>query len=266
MVAVRNLTVVLGDQLDLHASAFKGFDASRDLAWMAEVEEESTHVPSHKVRTTFFLASMRHFAEQIRAKKYRLEYRKLDAADNAGSLSAELTKAIQRFKPERIVMVEPGEYRVLQDMRTVAQKTQVALEIRPDESFFCSREEFAEWAKDRKQLRMELFYREMRKKSGVLMEQKGKPTGGEWNYDAENRKNFGKSGPPSVLAALQAFPPDEITRQVLALVEQRFPNNPGSLKHFDFPVTASDAGKGSERFRHSSAAPFWRLSGCHVDR
>ncbi len=253
MVAVRNLTVVLGDQLDLHSSAFQGFDASCDMAWMAEVEEESTHVPSHKVRTAFFLTSMRHFAEELRSRKFRLEYRKLDAAENSGSLSAELTKAIQRFKPKRIVMMEPGEYRVQQDMQAVAQKTGIELEIRPDLSFFCSREEFAEWAKDRKQLRMELFYREMRKKSGVLMERGGmerkeKPTGGEWNYDAENRKNFGKSGPPSLLAAPQTFPPDEITRQVLSLVEQRFPNNPGSLKHFDFPVTARDAEKALKDF------------------
>ena len=232
---------MLGDQLDLHSAAFTNFDSARDLVWMAEAREESTHVPSHKARTAFFLSCMRHFAEEVRAKKYRLEYRKLDAKDNAGSLSAELSKAIERFKPERLVMVEPGEYRLEQDLQGVAQKYDVELEFRPDASFFCSREEFAEWAKDRKQLRMELFYREMRKKTGFLMERKAEPTGGDWNYDSENRKSFGKSGPPSLLAAPRAFPPDEITAEVLKLVEKEFPENPGSLQHFDFPVTVKDA-------------------------
>ena len=233
--------MVLGDQLDLHSFAFTNFDSARDLVWMAEVREESTHVPSHKARTAFFLSCMRHFAEEIRAKKYRLEYRKLDAKDNAGSLSAELSKAIERFKPERLVMVEPGEYRVEQDMQAVARKTAVELDVRPDASFFCSRDEFAAWAKDRKQLRMELFYREMRKKTGFLMERKADPAGGDWNYDSENRKSFGKSGPPSLLAAPRSFSPDKITSEVLTLVEKEFPENPGSLQHFDFPVTAKDA-------------------------
>jgi deoxyribodipyrimidine photolyase-related protein len=70
---------------------------------------------------------------------------------------------------------------------------------------------------------------------------RAKPEGERWNFDAENRKSFGKSGPGLLLATPRSFPPDAITREVLGLVDRTFPDNPGSLEHFDFPVTAADA-------------------------
>src|SRR4051812_8000624 len=237
---IRHLTIVLGDQLDRQSAAFDGFDNDRDLVWMAEVVEESTHVPSHKVRTALFLSAMRHFAEELRADGRPVEYRKLNARNNDGSFDPELRKAIAIFKPEAVVVVEPGEYRVEELIKRVTAALDVRLEIRPDRHFFWSRAEFASWAKTHAQLRMEFFYREMRKKSGVLMEH-AKPEGERWNFDEENRKSFGKFGPAMLLAAPHAFPPDAITREVLSLVEKKFPDNPGSLKHFDFPVTAGDA-------------------------
>ncbi len=102
---------------------------------MAEVKEESTHVPSHKVRTALFLSAMRHFAEELRAKGRRVEYRKLNARNNDGSFDPELRKAITRFKPEAVVVVEPGEYRVEQMLKQVAAALDVRLEIRPDRHF-----------------------------------------------------------------------------------------------------------------------------------
>lgn len=240
MAGIRNLVAVLGDQLDLESSAFRNFDARRDLVWMAEVREESTHVPSHKARTALFLSCMRHFAAELRERKYKVEYRKLDAQDNGGSFASEIKKAIEKFRPEKVVVVEPGEFRVQESFRQAVEGAGVPLEFRPDESFYCGREEFADWAKGHGQLRMEFFYREMRKKSRILMNGK-EPQGGAWNYDAENRKSFGKQGPPALLAAPRTYPPDKTTTDVLKLVEQTFPKNPGSLEHFDFPVTAHDA-------------------------
>ena len=137
----------------------------------------------------------------------RVEYRKLNAKGNDGSLDPELRKAITRFKPEAVVVVEPGEYRVEQLLKRVAAALDVRLEIRPDRHFFCSRAEFAGWAKAHGQLRMEFFYRDMRKKSGILME-RAKPEGERWNFDAENRKSFGKAGPGMLLATPRSFPPD----------------------------------------------------------
>ncbi len=240
MARTRHLTIVFGDQLDIHSAVFDGFDSAKDIVWMAEVAGESTYVPSHKIRTALFLSAMRHFAEELRSKECRLEYLKLDSKDNDGQLEPELRKAIARFRPERIVVAEPGEYRVEQMLKTVAQETGVPLEIRPDRTFFCSRQEFAAWAKQQKPLRMEFFYRAMRRRTGILMNRQ-RPEGGKWNYDAENRKRFGKQGPPLLLATPRRFPLDAITREVIASVQRTFPDHPGSLDHFDFPVTRQEA-------------------------
>ncbi len=240
MPPVRHLIVVLGDQLNLQSSAFEGIDSRLDLVWMAEVAGESTYVFSHKVRIAYFLSAMRHFESEVRAAGYRIEYRKLDAADNLGQLDRELCRAIEKFRPQRVIVMEPGEYRIESMLKAVAQETGVAFEIRPDRSFFCSREEFRLWAKRHPHLRMEFFYRDMRKKAGVLMA-RGKPAGDRWNFDPENRETFGKAGPGFLLPKPNAFPPDQTSREVIELVNRHFPDNPGTLENFNLPVTASDA-------------------------
>ena len=239
MFDVRNLVLILGDQLDAESAGFDGFDPSRDFVLMAEVESESEYAWSHKVRTAYFLSAMRHFAAELRAKNYRVEYRNLDEADNEGTLERELRRSLAKLRPAKLIIVEPGEYRIEEMVKAVASDLKVALEIRPDRHFFCSRDEFAKWAKGRKQLRMEFFYREMRKKTGALMEQRA-PIGSQWNFDTDNRESFGKAGPGKVQKPA-SFLPDSITRDVLSLVEARFKEHPGSLDHFDFPVTSDDA-------------------------
>ncbi|MBV8867202.1 MAG: cryptochrome/photolyase family protein, partial [Acidobacteriaceae bacterium] len=194
MPPVRNLVIVLGDQLNAQSSAFDNFDPVRDVVWMAEVKNESTYVLSHKVRIAYFLSAMRHFAQDLRAKKYRLEYRRLDENDNEGELESELRAALAKFEPQGIIALEPGEYRIEAMLKAVSNETGIPIDIRLDRDFYCSREEFRAWAENHPHLRMEFFYHEMRKRSGVLMED-GRPKGGKWNFDPENRKSFGKSGP-----------------------------------------------------------------------
>jgi deoxyribodipyrimidine photolyase-related protein len=240
MLRFRNLIVIFGDQLDHQSAVFAGFDPARDLIWMAEVKGEATHVRSHKVRIALFLTAMRHFAAELRAKGYHVEYRKLDAKDNRGELAAELAAAVKKFLPERIVAVEPGEFRIEKMLKELAVEMRIMLEIRADRHFLCKRDEFTAWAKGRKQLRMEFFYREMRKRHNVLMEGE-KPVGGKWNFDVENRGSFGKAGPPAGITPPHLFERDETTKAVLHLVETHFANHPGSLEHFAFPVTAAQA-------------------------
>lgn len=204
---------------------------------MAEVEEESKHVPSHQARSVMFLSAMRHFAEEVRARGWRCDYRHLDDEDNSQSLAGELRRAIARHRPRGLVMVQPGDWRVLQAMRDAAGE--LPLEIREDRHFYCPLDWFARWSAGRKQLRMEYFYREMRRMHGVLIEN-GEPVGGQWNFDSENRASFGKQGPVDIPAPVP-FPPDAMTREVMALVERRLGANPGTCRHFDFPVTAAEA-------------------------
>ena len=260
----RHLVLVLGDQLDERSAAFDGFEAARDRVWMAEVAEESTHVWTHKARIAVFLAGMRHFRDRLEARGYAVDYTELAAkprpkepASLAAALAASLvrlTKAGQ--KPDRLVVVEPGEWRVQEALRGAAHTAGIPLDIRTDRHFFTSRDDFAAHAAGRKQLRLEYFYRPLREKFGILMDD-GEPAGGQWNYDAENRGAFPKAG-PGVLPAPVRFAPDATTRAVVDLVNARFASHPGSLDSFDWPVTPDDARRALDDFLAHRLANFGR--------
>ena len=239
MSRVRNLVVVLGDQLDLDAAAFDGFEAQHDAVWMAEADEESTHVWSGKQRIALFLSAMRHFAQALRAAGRPVHYARFDEPGDRGTLAAQLRSALQELNPQRVVMTAPGDWRVWQSLKAVVAEAGLALEICEDRHFFTTVRDFAAHAKGRKQLRLEYFYRELRQRHGVLM-QDGQPAGGQWNFDADNRETFGSAG-PGVVPARATFVPDAITRDVIALVNTRFAQHPGSLDSFAWPVTREQA-------------------------
>jgi deoxyribodipyrimidine photolyase-related protein len=243
---LRSLIVVLGDQLDLDAAAFDGFDAALDAVWMAEVAEESTHVWSSKPRTVMFLAAMRHFAVELQAAGRTLHYTRLDARGNGGSIGAQLQADTLRLRPAQLLMTAPGDWRVLQAVKAVAEADGLPLDIREDRHFFSSIRDFAAHAEGRKSLRMEYFYREQRKRHRVLM-QDDEPIGGQWNFDADNREAFGAAGPGAV-PPRTSFEPDAVTREVIALVNTRFASHPGQLGNFAWPVTRAQALRALQAF------------------
>ncbi|MEZ5740061.1 MAG: cryptochrome/photolyase family protein [Burkholderiaceae bacterium] len=258
--ALRTLVLVLGEQLNLDASAFDDFDARFDAVWMAEVAEESTHVWSGKPRIAMFLAAMRHFAQALQAAGRPLHYTRLTATGPDGSLDAQLQADIERLRPARLVVTTPGDWRVLQQIKTVAQANRLPLEVREDRHFFVSIPEFAAHAKGRKTLRMEYFYREQRKRHRVLMQGQGKdsePLGGQWNFDADNREAFGADGPGTVPPRTR-FEPDAVTREVIALVNTRFSQHPGRLDGFAWPVTRDQALQALQVFIQERLALFGR--------
>jgi deoxyribodipyrimidine photolyase-related protein len=230
---------VFGDQLNQDASAFTDFDPQQDAVWMAEVDEESTHVKSAKQRTTLFLSAMRHFAADLRQKDWQVIYSAIDARDNVGTLAGELDKAIANTRPTKLVMTAPGDWRVLQSLRSVASAHGLPLDIRDDTHFFSTVRDFTQHAAGRKQLRLEFFYRELRHKTGILMDG-DQPLGGQWNFDADNRGSFGKKG-PGTLPPPSRFAPDAVTQEVIRLVQHRFANHPGSVDSFGWPVTRQQA-------------------------
>jgi len=238
---VRNLVVVLGDQLNRDASAFDGFDAAQDGVWMCEASEESTHVWCAKQRIVVFLSGMRHFAQALRDEGLPLHYTALDASHS--SLGEALAQHLRNAPAQHVVLTHPGDWRVLQALRSAAEQAGATLDLREDRHFLCSHAEFEAHAKGRKQLRMEYFYREMRKRHRVLMNEHGQgegPEGGEWNYDAENRAGFGRNGPGFVPAPVR-FAPDAITQSVIELVNTRFASHPGSLSSYGWPATRAQA-------------------------
>lgn len=251
---MRNLIIILGDQLSFQLSAFKGFDQNADVIWMAEVSTESSKCWSSKQRIVLFLSAMRHFAQQLKSKGAQVHYQKLENQGECTSFSSALGRFLSDHTPEKVILTHPGEYDVLQEIRQACDEHGCELELREDTTFLCSREQFAEHANGRKQLRMEYFYREMRRRHNVLMDGK-QPVGGKWNFDSSNRQSFGKEGPQTLFKRLR-FQPDEITREVIEVVESHFPDHPGNLDKFGWPVNRKQALAALDDFIDNHLASF----------
>ena len=237
---IRHLVLVLGDQLDARSAAFAGFDAARDRVLMVEAPDESTHVPSTRMRTAMFLSAMRHFAdEEITGRAWPLDYLRL-GAHRFDTIADALDDALTRHRPDALVMTQAGEWRLADAIAQCCAHHAVRLDERDDLHFMASKQEFAEYVGSRRQLVMEPFYRRMRKQHGILIDADGGPTGGEWNYDHENRGAFGRKG-PGLLPAPVGFEPDAITQEVIADMALHLGDQYGSADAFDWPVTRKQA-------------------------
>lgn len=238
------LRFVLGDQLTPSLSSLRDADPQSDIILMCEVVEETGYVAHHKQKIAFLFSAMRHFASELVGRGFTVRYTKLNDGYNAGSFGAELGRAVDELGISKVVVTEPGEFRVLEAMRNWETELGIDVEIRDDDRFICSHNEFQTWAAGRKELRMEYFYRQMRRKTGFLMEGDD-PIGGQWNFDKENRKSL-----PKDIEFPAPYNPqtDDITKDVLALVADRFADHFGRLEGFSLPVTRTQALRGLDRF------------------
>ena len=237
-MSVRHLVLVLGDQLSHDNPALAGFDPAADRILMVEAPGEAGHVWSHKARIALFLSAMRHFAAELEARGWQVDYLHLGEHAHASLVEA-WRAAVVRHNPAGLVVCEPGEWRLEQALHALGSELGLPVALRPDTHFLASRGAFQRWAGDRETLLMEHFYRAMRKHHRVLMDGK-EPAGGTWNFDKDNRQAFGRGG-PGALPAAPRFTPDAITLDVLATVRKHFPEHPGSLDSFAWPVTRADA-------------------------
>lgn len=237
------LHLVLGDQLcpDLSALADLGPDS---VVLMAEVAEETRYVPHHKQKIALILSAMRHFARELRARGVRVDYVTLDDPANSHSFTGEVARAVQRHLATQLVVTEPGEWRVWRMMQGWTETLGLPVDLRSDTRFLCSRAQFSALSQARKTSRMEYFYREMRRQTGFLMDG-ADPVGGQWNFDAENRKPLPKG---VRLPQRLRFAPDALTAAVLDMVDQRFKGHFGDLAGFGWPVTRAQALEALEHF------------------
>jgi len=204
------LVLVLGDQLSDHLSALRKADKTRDLVVMAEVA-------------------------RLQDAGWTVAYTRLDDPDNTGSIPGELIRRAAEHDAAGVVYTEPGEWRLISALGDMPLK----IHSLPDGRFIASHQDFDAWAAGRKQLRMEYFYREMRRKTGLLMDGDA-PEGGKWNYDHDNRK----PAPDEVdFSGPMRFEPDETVAEVLTLVSDRFADNFGDLKPFWFATDQTQARK-----------------------
>lgn len=237
-VKKKGLVLILGDQLTPDMPAIRQADPERDLVLMAEVREEATYARHHKKKIAFLFSAMRHFAEELAADSWTVDYVRLTDAENSGSIPGEIERAVSRHGCDEVLITAPGEWRLLSALEELRETSDAKLSIIEDDRFLCSRADFAAWADGRKSLRMEHFYREMRRKTGLLMEEDGEPAGGRWNFDAENRKPA-KEGLD--FESPKRFDPDKTTQEVLDLVESEFGDHFGALTPFWFGVTHKEA-------------------------
>ncbi len=237
MTKTRNLILVLGDQLTPSLSSLTAGDPALDRVLMAELADEASYVRHHKKKIAFIFSAMRHFADELRQLGWTVDYIKLDSADNQGSFTAQMAHAINTLAPEQIIVTDAGEWRVAQMFKGWSAQFNLPVSILPDTRFIAAIPEFLSWADGRKQLRMEYFYRDMRRKTGLLMDG-DQPEGDKWNYDAENRK---AASADLFMPTPRETKPDTITQEVLALVAARFDNHFGDLAPFWYAVTRADA-------------------------
>ena len=241
---MKTLVPILGDQLSMSLSSLRDMDPADTVLLMMEVAEETTYVRHHKQKIAYIFSAMRHHAQALREAGWQVDYVRLDDPDNAGSFTGEIARAVERHAPDAIAATEAGEWRVMAMLESWETLFGIPVDIRADDRFLCSHAEFDAWASERKQLVMEFFYREMRRKTGLLMDGK-KPVGDRWNFDKENRKPAKND---LFMPRPHAFAPDAVTQEVLALVAERFADHPGSLDGFDYAVTAADAEKQAAYF------------------
>jgi deoxyribodipyrimidine photolyase-related protein len=228
------LIPVLGDQLSLKNPALRDIDPSNAVVVMAEVFAENLHVWSSRMRSAVFLSAMRHFAKELKGAGWTVEYFKLGEHAHQG-LNQVWAQCIAQYKIHTLRVCEAGDWRVEQLLKDCAAKHELAFHLLDDDHFLISRADFARWAGKSKQLRMEMFYRQMRKRQNVLM-QGDEPEGGQWNFDEDNRKSFSKSGPPDLPTPLR-YAPDQMTKQVIADLAKHLPDQPGRNVAFAWPVT-----------------------------
>lgn len=232
----KKLVLILGDQLDLQSAALKGFNFETDQVLMVESVPEAQFVWSHQAKIALFLSAMRHFAQSLRELNYPICY----IENSPLSIVEAVKETLLANGITHLVCVEPGEWRLKQELEALAKTLNLQLDLREDEHFFCSHQEFRAWAADKKELRLEYFYRLMRKKHNILIEADGNPVGGQWNFDQDNRKPYPKAGPGMIESPL-LFEPDEITKAVIDFVQEKYPEHPGSLEHFRWPVNREQA-------------------------
>nr|WP_202899766.1 cryptochrome/photolyase family protein [Kordiimonas gwangyangensis] len=235
----RNLLVIFGDQLSMDMASLKAADPAQDHVLMVEVAAEAETVNHHKQKLVFFFAAMRHFRDELRAAGWSVDYVTLDAPENTGTFEGEIARAVERLSPDRLVFTAPSEWRVERMVGTLENALDIPVKTLEDTRFLCGRNEFAAWAEGRRGLRMEYFYREMRRKTGLLMND-DKPEGGRWNFDAENRK---PAGTDLFMPRPPRIKPDQTTADVITMVGETFDTHCGKLKGFGYAVTRADAEK-----------------------
>ena len=189
------LRLILGDQLNPLHSWFTRAD-NNVIHVLMEIRQETDYVLHHAQKIIGIFAAMRDFAEQLAAQGHRVRYLKIDATDNRQSLPANLDALIAQFSVQRFEYQLPDEWRLDQQLLHYCQNLTIPSQACDSEHFYTERDETAQLFGSQPHWLMEKFYRRMRVKHSVLLDDKQRPLGGQWNFDHDNRKTW--PGNPAV--------------------------------------------------------------------
>lgn len=189
------LRLLLGDQLNPNHSWFA--DPEPDVLYaMMEVRQETDYVLHHAQKVLAIFAAMRAFADELQASGHRVRYFRIDDADNLQSIPANLDGVIAACRAASFEYQAPDEWRLDAQLDEYARQLKIPARMVDTEHFLTRRDEAREFFESRQRWTMEPFYRHMRSVHRVLMDTDSRPTGGRWNFDAENRKAW--RGSPEV--------------------------------------------------------------------
>ena len=230
------LRLILGDQLNIQHSWFSEDPAVAEYVLM-EVREEATYVRHHIQKILAFFLSMRAFAEELKKRGFVVTFIALNDPSNRHSFASNVQHLIATGRYSAFEYQSADEYRVATSLADLCSKLDVPSREVDTEHFLTTQAVFQGVFKGHKRYVMELFYREVRRTYGLLMEG-AEPIGGRWNYDSENRKKLP--------AGLQPPPAKEYIRDVSDIVEllrnEEIPSI-GSVdpQRFSWPITREES-------------------------
>ncbi|MCG8505228.1 MAG: cryptochrome/photolyase family protein [Sphingomonadales bacterium] len=242
---MRSLRIIFGNQISRNGTCLRDAEPGRDALLITSTARNLTRYCFHKKRIVFFNSSLRHLYEDLRAEEFDVDYYPLGLRRNVSDHEQAIEASIKKFEPERIIVCTPNQYDLVQLIKGWEGRFRLPVELREDGSFLCSDAEFGQWAEGRSQFLAEDFYRFMRRKTGLLMTADGKPEGGRWNFDRDNRK---RAPPDLAFPDRMRFAPDRTTREIMDMIERSYAHHPGRAEGFDYAVTGAQAEAALDHF------------------
>ncbi|MGB0521303.1 MAG: cryptochrome/photolyase family protein [Flammeovirgaceae bacterium] len=234
---MKTLRLILGDQLNLQHSWFQQVDA-KVVYCLFEMRQETDYVVHHIQKVVGFFLAMRHFAASLKEAGHRVIYYTIDHPENRQKLPENLQQLIKQEGIQQFDYQLPDEYRLDEQLKSFCQSLSISSQAYDTEHFFTSRNELSSFFKGKKQLLMESFYRYMRKKHQILMEDAKQPEGGKWNYDKSNRKKW--KGEVAIPKAI-LFPKE--VSELVTTIQQAGIKTIGRIdeQHFTFPISQEES-------------------------
>ena len=231
----RKVLVILGNQL-VPLDRLKR--QKNSLIYMTEDFGACTYVRHHKHKLVLILSAMRAYADKLREAGHTVHYERLEDNPRHLTFSDKLAAVVQKYQCRRLLHFEMQDKSMDRRMRKFAQRHSLQRAALLSPMFLTPREEFANWRAEQMSPRMAEFYKWQRRRMNILMTDSGKPLGGRWSFDTDNRKRL----PPGVaLPDLPVYDSNPYVAGVKQLVNRCFADHPGDVSNFMLPTTRDEA-------------------------